>query len=551
VTDPPGAAGPATPAEAATPAAGPGPRAAGVAPDADPWWESAVIYQVYPRSFQDGNGDGIGDLAGVTARLDHLLSLGVDAVWLSPVFRSPMRDFGYDVADYRDVDPVFGTLADLDRLVREAHDRSLRVILDYIPNHTSSDHPWFRAARASKNDPHRDWYVWRDPGPAGGAPNDMLAAFGGPAWTLDEATGQYWYHSFLPEQPDLDWRKPQVREAMLDVIRFWFDRGIDGIRIDVLWMLAKDDWPWRDGPVGPGPLSGGVPSRAALDHGDGPAILDRLRELRELADEYGDRLLVGEVYMAPERLVRYYGEHGRGIHLPFNFALVTLPWKADAIAAAITAYEGALPPGAWPDWVLGNHDQSRVATRVGPAQARVAAMLLLTLRGTPTIYYGDELGLADVPVPPDRVVDVAGRDPQRSPMPWGLGPHAGFSAVHPWLPMAPDAMTRTVAAQASDPASMLALHRRLLSIRRGSPSLLRGAWTGRAAPPDVLAFDRRAAGGPPVRVVLNLAGSPARVPIEGRWTIACSTWCDRDDELVTGEVRLRADEGVILRPAGD
>ena len=294
--------------------------------------------------------------------------------------------------------------------------------------------------------------MWRDPAPDGGPPNGIQSQFGGPAWTLDDATGQYWYHSFLPEQPELDWRNPAVRDALLDAMRFWFARGIDGFRVDVLWMIAKDEWPWRDDPVGSGPGGVGLGATAALDHGDGPDMEARLRELRDVADEFPERVLVGEVYMEPRRLVRYYGTEGRGAHLPFNFALVTLPWDARTIGAAVAAYEAALPANAWPNWVLGNHDQSRVATRLGAAQARVAAMLLLTLRGTPTIYYGDELGLPDAVVPPERIVDVAGRDPERSPMPWAsAAPHAGFSAAEPWLPMVDDAGTWSVEAQRADP----------------------------------------------------------------------------------------------------
>jgi len=512
-----------------------------------PWWETAVLYQVYPRSFQDSNGDGTGDLPGVTARLDHLEWLGVDAVWLSPVFRSPMRDFGYDVADYRDVDPVFGTLADLDRLITAAHDRGIRVVLDFVPNHTSSEHPWFRAARTSRDAPTRDWYVWRDPAPDGGPPNDMLAQFGGPAWTLDEATGQYWYHSFLPEQPDLDWRNPRVRAAMLDVLRFWFARGVDGFRIDVLWMIAKDDWPWRDGPVGPGPGGPGDGPRNALAHGDGPEIGERLRELRAEADAHSDRVLIGELYLPPERLARYYGESGTGVHLPFNFALALAPWRAPAIRAAIDAYEAALPPDAWPTWVLGNHDQSRIATRAGVAQARVAAMLLLTLRGTPTLYNGDELGLPDAGVPADRIVDVDGRDPQRSPMPWDDSLHGGFSTNEPWLPMVPGTVTPSVAAQRADPRSMLMLHRHLLALRREEPALQLGSRQALQAPDGTLAYDR-VLDGRVVRVLLNLGHGPVTVPCAGGWTVRLSTALDRAADRVNGEIRLRPDEGVILVP---
>jgi alpha-glucosidase len=515
------------------------------------WWQRGVVYQVYPRSFADGSGDGVGDLAGLIERLDHLAWLGVDAVWLSPVFRSPMRDFGYDVADYRDIDPAFGTLADMDRLITAAHERDIRVLLDFVPNHTSSDHPWFVDARSSRDAAHRDWYVWRDPAPGGGPPNDLISQFRGPAWTFDAATGQYWYHSFLPEQPELDWRNPAVRDAMLDHLRFWFERGIDGFRIDVLWMIAKDDAPWRDGPITEAPQ--GLPElgdpTGALQHGDGPDMDARLAELRDAADAFPERVLIGEVYMEPRRLVRYYGREGRGAHLPFNFALVTLRWEAAAISAAISAYEAALPVGAWPNWVLGNHDQSRVATRVGAAQARVAAMLLLTLRGTPTLYYGDELGLPDAVIPPTRVVDVVGRDPERSPMPWTRGgPHAGFSDAEPWLPMVDDAGAWSVEAQRDDPGSMLALHRRLLTLRRAEPALHVGAWAPVDAPEGVIAFDRIADGqGGAYRVALNLRSNPVEVPMAGSWSVALSTHLDREDEAIAGAVELRPDEGVVLR----
>jgi alpha-glucosidase len=511
------------------------------------WWQTGVVYQVYPRSFRDTDGDGVGDLPGVIEGIDHLAWLGVDAIWLSPIFRSPMRDYGYDVADYLDVDPLFGTLADADRLIAEAHARGLRVLLDFVPNHTSSDHPWFADARSSRDAAHRDWYVWRDPAPGGGPPNDLVSQFGGPAWTLDEATGQYWYHSFLPEQPELDWRNPAVREAMLDVMRTWFARGVDGFRIDVLWMIAKDEAPWQDAPVGPGPAGTILDPRNALEHGDGPGMEPLLEALRDVADEFPDRALVAEVYMPPERLVRYYGTGGRGAHLPFNFALVTLAWDAPTIRAAIGAYEAALPAGAWPNWVLGNHDQPRVATRVGAAQARVAAMLLLTLRGTPTLYYGDELGLPDAHVPPDRIVDVAGRDPARSPMPWTRDePGAGFSAGDPWLPMVDGAAALSVEAQRADPTSMLALHRRLLAVRRASPALHAGSLELLDAPRGVVAFDRRH-GGEQVRVLLNLTSELAVVPVDGAWTCLAGTRPGAEGTGIRGDVPLAGDEGVVLR----
>jgi alpha-glucosidase len=458
-----------------------------------------------------------------------------------------MRDYGYDVADYLDVDPLFGTLADADRLIAEAHARGLRVLLDFVPNHTSSEHPWFLDARSARDAAHRDWYVWRDPAAGGGPPNDLVSQFGGPAWTLDEATGQYWYHSFLPQQPELDWRNPAVRAAMLDVMRSWFARGIDGFRIDVLWMMAKDDAPWRDAPVGPGPAGPVLDPRNALEHGDGPGMEVLLEALRDVADEFPDRVLVGEVYMPPSRLVRYYGLDNRGAHLPFNFALVTLPWEAGAIRDAIATYEAALPAGAWPNWVLGNHDQSRVAARVGDAQARVAAMLLLTLRGTPTLYYGDELGLPDAVVPPDRVVDVAGRDPERSPMPWTRGhPNAGFTDGEPWLPLVDGAAALSVEAQLGDPASMLSLHRRLLAVRRATPALHAGSLELVDAPAGIVAFDRRHRG-EHARILLNLTGTPVVVPDDGAWTCLVGTRPGREGAHLRGAITLAGDEGLVLR----
>ncbi|HET7037559.1 MAG TPA: alpha-amylase family glycosyl hydrolase, partial [Thermomicrobiaceae bacterium] len=349
------------------------------------WWQRGIIYHIYPRSLQDSNGDGIGDLPGITARLDYLQWLGVDAIWLSPIFTSPMADFGYDVSGYRAIHPMFGTLADFDRLVAAAHERGLKVILDYVPNHTSEQHPWFLESRAARHNPRRDWYIWRDPAPDGGPPNNWVSNFGGSAWEWDEPTGQYYYHAYLREQPDLNWRNPEVRRAMLDVLRFWLDRGVDGFRVDALRQVIKDA-DLRDNPPNPahtpdqGPYAALLPVYSA----DRPEVHEIIRELRAVIDAYPNRLMIGELYLPLERLVAYYGEHGSGVHLPANFHLILTPWRAADIAALVDTYEGLLPEGAWPNWVLGNHDRHRIASRVGPEQARVAAILLLTLRGTPT-----------------------------------------------------------------------------------------------------------------------------------------------------------------------
>ncbi len=525
------------------------------------WWQRGIVYQVYPRSFQDSNGDGVGDLPGITRRLDYLRWLGVDAVWISPIYPSPMADFGYDVSDYTGIHPLFGTLEDFDRLLAEAHARGLKVILDFVPNHSSSEHPWFRESRSSRDNPKRDWYIWKDPAPDGGPPNNWLSNFGGPAWTFDEQTGQYYYHAFLKEQPDLNWRNPEVQEAMLDVLRFWLDRGVDGFRVDVIWHLVKDE-AFRDNPPNPHWTPGQRPYHALQEvHStDQPEVHAVIARMRRLFDEYGERVLIGEIYLPVERLVKYYGEEMSGVHLPFNFQLILAPWDARHIAGLIDEYEAALPPKGWPNWVLGNHDQHRIASRVGPAQARVAAMLLLTLRGTPTLYYGDEIGMHDVEIPLDRVQDPfeknvpgigMGRDPERTPMQWSPREKAGFTTGEPWLPLAEDFREVNVEVERENPYSMLTLYRRLIDLRRGEPALEVGRFQGVEAEGDVLAYFRRArAGESDFLVVLNLGGRPQlfRAPAEFLGgTVALSTHLDREGELVGREVRLHPDEGVVIR----
>lgn len=526
-----------------------------------PWWQHAIIYQIYPRSFQDSNGDGIGDLAGIIARLDYLAWLGVDAIWISPIYPSPMADFGYDVADYTAIDPRFGTLADFDRLVAAAHARGIRVILDYVPNHTSDQHPWFIDSRSSRDHPKRDWYLWRDPAPDGGPPNNWVSIFGGSAWTWDEATGQYYYHSFLPEQPDLNWRNPAVQQAMLDVLRFWLDRGVDGFRVDAPRQLIKDDQ-WRDNPPDPDfqpsePTSSPLLPRYTSGR---PEAHDMIRLMRQTLDAYPERVMIGELYLPIEHLVRYYGDGGTGCHLPTNFHLILTPWRADLIGDLIDDYEAALPDYAWPNWVLGNHDRQRVATRIGLAQARVAAMLLLTLRGTLTVYYGEEIGMEDVPIPPELAQDPVswrlpdrglGRDPARTPMQWDATIHAGFTTGEPWLPLARYASVVNVAAQREDPYSMLSLYRHLIALRRSEPALAAGAYHGHGVAGDVLAYER-AWEGRRVLVVLNLGAAPATYPVPGSvGRILLSTHLDRADALSRGTITLRGDEGVIIALDGD
>ena len=338
-------------------------------PEPANWWQRGVIYQVYPRSFQDSNGDGIGDLNGIAGRLDHLVGLGVDAMWISPIFLSPMADFGYDVADHRAVDPIFGSLADFDRLLAAAHAKGLRIILDFVPNHTSDQHPWFEESRSSRTNAKRDWYVWRAPRGDGGPPTNWLSEFGGPAWTLDAVTGEYYYHAYLKEQPDLNWRTPAVRAAMLDVLRFWFQRGVDGFRVDAIHQLIEDDR-LRDNPPDANWRPGMSPARRLLRAYtmDQPEVHEAIAAMRQVADSFGDKVMIGEAYLPIDRLMAYYGVDLTGFQLPFNFHLMSTPWTPTAVAALIQAYERALPKGGWPNWVLGNHDRSRVASRLGASR---------------------------------------------------------------------------------------------------------------------------------------------------------------------------------------
>ena len=350
------------------------------------WWQTGVIYQVYPRSFLDSNRDGIGDLPGIISKLDYLRWLGVDAIWLSPIYPSPMADFGYDISSYTAIHPLFGTLEDLDSLLHQAHQRNLKLILDFVPNHTSDEHPWFQESRSNRTNEKRDWYIWRDPAPDGGPPNNWTSRFGGSAWHFDEQSGQYYLHTYDVKQPDLNWRNPNVRQAMYEVLRFWLERGVDGFRVDALEVLLKDEQ-FRDNPMNPQWKPGDPPNTRQIGRytEDLPGIHEIVREMRAILDHYGERVLIGEIYLPLARLIPYYGEQLDEAHLPFNFQFVTMPtWEAGAIRQVVDAYESALPQGAWPNWVLGNHDRSRIATRVGREQARLTQMLLLTLRGTPT-----------------------------------------------------------------------------------------------------------------------------------------------------------------------
>lgn len=534
------------------------------------WWQTEIIYQIYPRSFQDSNGDGIGDLPGISARLDYLKTLGVGAVWLSPIYPSPMHDFGYDVADYTAIHPIFGTMADFERLLAGAHERGLKLILDLVPNHTSNEHPWFIESRSGRASPKRDWYIWRDPAPGGNPPNNWRSFFGGPAWTLDEHSGQYYLHQFVKEQPELNYRNPAVLEAMLNNMRFWLDKGIDGFRIDVIGLMIKDEQ-MRDEP--PNPDWDGVDPFAGLQHiftANQPDVHSIIRAMRKVTDAYStqgrERMIVGELLLPNADLATYYGAALDECHLPFNFQLMHIPWQARVIRRAVDAYDAILPAGAWPNWVIGNHDQHRVATRIGAQQARVANMLLLTLRGTPTTYYGEEIGMQDGEIPPEFVQDppavnqpqiaaIVGRDPERTPMQWDGSANAGFSraGVRTWLPVASTSPQRNVALQDADPASMLNLYRTLAHLRRAEPSLHSGDYRSLdAGDEDIFAYVRSAPGAGDFLIVLNLAGDAHTLDLSGvapAGEIAVATGMARRGRVGLGALHIGANEGLLLRLA--
>ena len=526
------------------------------------WWQEGVIYQIYPFSYMDGNGDGYGDLPGIVGKLEYLQWLGVDAIWLSPIHPSPLADWGYDVSDYRAIHPTLGTMEDFDRLLAACHERGMKLILDLVPNHTSDQHAWFAESRSSRDNDRRDWYLWRDPARDGGPPNNWLSVFGGPAWTRDEATGQYYLHTFLREQPDLNWRNPAVQQAMLDVMRFWLDKGVNGFRVDALSYVIKDAG-FRDNPANQDFNEKEMPDYYRLiptNSADQPEVHEIVAAMRKVVDDYEERLLIGEIYLPVEELVDYYGLNSNtGVHLPHNFQFILLPWRAVDLFYGINRYEACLPEFAWPNWVLGNHDKARVAGRIGLEQARIAALLLLTLRGTPTIYYGEEIGMQNVDVPPDRTRDPAekipngkklGRDPQRTPMQWSPEPNAGFTTGEPWLPLASDCGQVNVQRQSQDDKSMLTLYRRLLELRRKEPALRIGRYLPAGQKGNLFAFVRDH-GDTSFLVAANLGPNRARLPmpqhLDVTAEIVLSTGPERIGVKIGEYIDLKPNEGIIAR----
>ncbi len=531
-----------------------------------PWWQTGVIYQIYPRSFADSDGDGTGDLRGVISKLDYLndgtpRSLGVDAIWLSPFFPSPGFDFGYDVSDYCAVDPLFGTIGDFDLLVAEAHRRGIRIVLDLVLNHTSHLHPWFTQSRSALANPKRDWYLWQEPKGKGGAPNNWQSVFGGRAWQWDPSTRQYYYHKFLPQQPDLNWRNPRVRRAVMNVFRFWLDRGTDGFRLDVVDGYFKDAL-LRENPPALG-IRGYERQRHVYD-ADQPELLDAYREIRALLDSYGARMAVGEVMGGAEEAARFCG--AGLLPLAFNFEFTRQPWSPAAFQNAVLRYERLLPECGWPCYVLSNHDLSRHASRYGgrapEERAKVAAAMLLTLRGTPFLYQGEEIGMRDGKISRAEIQDppgkrywplYQGRDFCRTPIPWNARPGAGFTAGRPWLPLNPDYRKINVQSELEDSHSVLSFYRKLIWLRKKSPALHSGSFKPLLSHADRAMVYLRETGRQTMLVGLNFSERPVKITLAeslppGTWKKILSS-CDTPSDLHGGAgntvLKLESNEASI------
>ncbi len=523
---------------------------------AAPWWQTGVLYQVYPRSFADSDGDGVGDIPGLIGHLDHLEWLGIDGIWLSPVTVSPNADWGYDVSDFCAIAPEFGTLADFDRLIVEAAARGIRVVMDIVPNHTSDRHPWFVESRSSHHSAHRQWYVWADGKPDGAMPNNWVSSFGGPAWTLDEPTGQYYLHNHLAEQPDLNWWDEEVRNEFDRILTFWSDRGVAGFRIDVCNVIVKDRQ-LRDNPPATeeDDFEAQLFGQRSVYNANRPEVHDVLRRWRRLSDARPDPfLLLGETPVPVHQLAEYYGDGADELHLAFNFNFISAPFALLEMRAVVEGTEAALPPGAWPAWTGSNHDMFRFPTRWAeddPDRTRLALLMLLCLRGTPVLYQGDEIGMGNVALAREQLRDplgvrywphYEGRDAGRTPVPWRDAPGGGFTqpGVQPWLPLG-DTSSLTVEAQKDDPDSILTLARDLIAFRRRRPGFTLGAYRSVVTPDGVWGWRR----GEDHVVLLNM--SAHEVPFGGHaGIIELCTDRRRDGEAVADAIALAPNQGVIV-----
>lgn len=522
-------------------------------------WGHRIIYQIYPRSFKDSNGDGIGDLNGIKAELPYLKELGIDAIWLSPIYPSPMHDFGYDIANYRDIDPIFGDLKAFDELIEKAHELDIKVLLDFVPNHTSSEHPWFKKSRSSLDNSKRDWYIWRPADKNGKLPNNWLSQFGGPAWELDKETGEYYLHTFDVTQPDLNWRNPHVVEEMLDTMRFWLKKGVDGFRVDVAYLLFKDPF-LRDEPMNPYFQPEHHPLYDSLLHiytSALPETLHMIKTFNRVISEFDDRFMVCEIHTYANEIINLYKIVDHNGFAPFNFSFISIPWNAHEQKKFLDEFDELVGHNYFPTYVLGNHDQPRVATKLGDKAARSAALLQLTLRGTPFIYYGEELGMKNVEVPAEKVRDPMavnmkgynfGRDPERSPMQWNKNEFAGFSESEPWLPVEKDYTDKNVYSESKDPTSFLNLYKKIISTRRNLNALRFGKYI----PLDfknmkLLGFIREFEN-EKVLIIVNFSEEEqtAKLP-DGKWEIILSTYMDSQEKEQTNKINLRSSESFILK----
>jgi alpha-glucosidase len=538
------------------------------------WWKEAVIYQIYPRSFQDSNGDGIGDLEGIIQRLDYLAgskdSLGIDAIWLSPVYPSPMFDFGYDISDYEEIDPVFGDIQTFKRLLKEAHKRGVRIIMDLVVNHTSHLHPWFIESRSSVNSPKRDWYIWKEPS-HNGPPNNWLGAFGGSGWEYDKRSGEYYFHSFLKEQPDLNWRNPDVEDAIFRMMKYWLDMGVDGFRLDVVNLYVKDEFYRNNASYfmkGPRPYDKQVHT---YDR-DRPEMHGILRRMRKLLNSYSDkRMFVGEImqdFPGNVLLPATYCGRNDELHLAFNFMFLFSPWKAERFFQIVKDFESALGDDNWPNYTLSNHDFPRHITRYEKGEhtldrARLAACMMLTLRGTPFLYYGEEIGMKRQKVPFSKIQDPVGkrywpfhpgRDPERIPMPWDGSETTGFTTGKPWLPLYAEANTINVDAQKQNPDSLFFTYKKLLQIRKDRKSLRKGKLKILLSADKQALYYRRRDGKEETYIFLNFSSKPVSVSYPRKWSLNEILFSSKnrdasfelDKELDTGDLVLLPNEAVIF-----
>ncbi len=518
------------------------------------WWKRAVIYQVYPRSYQDSDGDGSGDLAGIINRTEYLSEVGVDTIWLSPIFSSPQRDNGYDVSNYTDVDPLFGTLDQLKLLLKDLHEKSMHLLLDFVPNHTSNEHPWFIESRQDRENPKRDWYVWADGKGNGIPPNNWISVFGGPAWTYDNVTNQWYLHQFSEFQPDLNYSNPDVRKAFEDVLKFWLEFGVDGFRIDAVVHLLEDP-SLRDEPLNP-------------DHGNSclancygylihnytrnyPGIHDIIRGWRRVMDSYSQerkRFMVGEVYEDVNVVMLYYGQNNDEFHFPFNFFLLeNSNWNGTQVNSIINSWLDNMPQGGWPNWVLGNHDNRRIASKAGIYLARTLQVLLMTLPGTPTSYYGDEILMTDVNVTESERQDLYGdRDKERTPMQWSNESNAGFTTGNPWLPLADNFTIVNVKVESKNTSSILTMYKSLVKLRYAC-QFLNINYIPVLATSDVLAYIRHCET-ESIRylVIINFSNQPVDVSLNVTSEFSLSSTVHLSSNPNRSKLKLNLSESIML-----